>query len=77
MYPQSTQMCVASAFCAAVSLRPNLCGAGFFGSLLTLTLWFSPLTNSMQTGLGALASAERVNARLSDGQSSSPKKEDV
>jgi len=47
------------------------------GSLLTLTLLFSPLTNSMQTGLGALASAERVNARLSDGQSSSPKNEEV
>ena len=35
------------------------------------------LTNVTVTGEGALAMAERVKPRLSEGQSSSPKNEDV
>ena len=42
--PQSTQRCVARLRCPAVSLVANREGAGFLGSLLTFTRWFSPLT---------------------------------
>ncbi len=68
---------MASANWPEVSFLLKRAGAGFFGSLLTFTDVFSPLMTTNVTGLGAAATAEFVNDSLSEGQSSSPKKDDV
>ena len=78
MTHQSRQMCVARAFWAAVSLRPNRGGLGRALSRLTFTSSAALPRMTMKSTSSALAlMAVRVNATLSAGHNSSPKKLDV
>ena len=71
-------MCVARAFCAAVSLRPKRGGLGRAFRRFTFTSSAClPRMMMKSTSFCFALMAVRVNAALSAGHSSSPKKEEV